>query len=81
MKRNRIRYWILKYLATRKNDRFTGLVFQRLRNKYLIILTEFLFVAELPIVSGHDLTPGEEISVVVKKSEPWDDSLILELAR
>jgi len=80
MKRNRIRYWILKYLATRKDDRFTALVFQRLRNKYLIILTDFLFVAELPIVSGHDLSLGEEISVVVKKSEPWDDSLILELA-
>jgi exoribonuclease-2 len=80
MKRNRIRYWILKYLTTRKDHRFTALVFQRLRNKYLIILTDFLFVAELPMVSGRELSPGEEISVVVKKSEPWDDSLILELA-
>ncbi len=80
MKRNQIRYWVLKYLAGRKDDRFTGLVFQRLRNKYSIILTDFLFVAELPITSGRELSPGEEITVVVKKSDPWEDLLLLELA-
>lgn len=79
MKRNQIRYWILKYLATRKDARFTALVFQKLRNKYLIILTDFLFVAELPIVSGSELSPGEEIRVMVKKSDPWEDLLTLEL--
>ncbi len=80
MKRNQIRYWILKHLATRKDDRFTALVFQKLRNKYLIILADSLFVAELPIVSGPELSPGEEIRVVMKKSDPWEDLLILELA-
>jgi hypothetical protein len=46
----------------------------------LIILTDFLFVADLPKARGLELSAGEEIKVVVKKSDPWDDILILELA-
>jgi len=78
MKRNQIRYWILKHLANRINEHFSALVFQKLRSKYLVILPDFLFVGELPITSGLDLSPGEEIGVVVKRSDPWDDLLVLE---
>ncbi len=80
MKRSQIRYWILKYLAGRINDSLSAIVFQKFRYKYLIILTDFLFVADLPKVSGLELSPGEEIKVVVKRSDPWDDVLILEPA-
>jgi len=81
MKRNQIRYWILKYLAGRINDRFNAIVFQKLKSKYSIILPDFLFVADLPAVNGPELSPGEQIRVDVKRSDPWDDVLILELAR
>lgn len=80
MKRNQVRYWILKYLAGRINDSFNAIVFQKLKYKYLIILTDLLFVADLPTISGLELSPGEEIKVAVKKSDPWDDILILHLA-
>jgi len=80
MRRNQIRYWILKYLAGHIYDSFNAIVFQKLKYKYLIILTDFLLVTELPRVSGLELSPGEEIEVVVKKSDPWDNALILELA-
>jgi exoribonuclease-2 len=80
MNRNQIRYWILKYLAGRINQSLSAVVFQKLKYKYLIILTEFLFVADLPTGGGLELLPGEEIQVVVKKSDPWDDVLVLELA-
>jgi exoribonuclease-2 len=79
MNRNQNRYWMLKYLGGRINDSIVAIVFQKLRSKYLIILTDLLFVAELPLISGHELSPGENIVVVVKKSEPRDDTLILEL--
>ncbi len=81
MKRNQARYWILKYLAGRINDNFDAIVFQKLKYKYLIILTDFLFVADLSKATGHELSAGEEIKVVVKKSDPWADALILELAK
>ncbi|OQY14914.1 MAG: hypothetical protein B6I32_08425 [Desulfobacterium sp. 4572_20] len=71
---------MLKYLAGCINDSFKAIVFQKLKYKYLIILTDFLFVAELPKATGLELSPGQEIKVVVKKSDPWDDILILELA-
>jgi exoribonuclease-2 len=80
MKRNQIRYWMLKYLAGQINGSFNAIVFQKLRYKYLIILTDLLFVADLPTVSGLEFLPGEEIKVVVKRSDPWDDLLSLELA-
>jgi len=80
IKRNQVRYWMLKYLAGCINDSFKAIVFQKFKYKYSIILTDLLFVADLPNVSGLDLSPGEEIKVAVKKSDPWDDILILEIA-
>ncbi len=80
MKRNQIRYWTLKYLAGLINHSFNAIVFQKLRYKYLIILTDFLLVADLPTATGPELSPGEHIKVVVKRSDPRDDVLVLELA-
>ncbi len=80
MKRNQIRYWTLKYLAGRINQRFNAIVFQKLRYKYLVILTDFLFVADLPTATGPELSLGEGIKVVIRRSDPWQDVLILELA-
>jgi len=80
MKRNQIRYWVLRYLAERIGERFPALVFQKLRSKYLVILMDLLFVAELPLVSMRELSPGEQITVIVKRSDPRADILILELA-
>ncbi len=80
IKRNQIRYWLLKYLAGHINGNFNAIVFQKLKYKHLIILTDFLFVADLPKASGLELSAGEEIKVVVKKSDPWNDILILEMA-
>jgi len=80
MKRNQVRYWMLKYLAGCIHDSFKAIVLQKLKYKYSIILTDLLFVVALPNIRGLDLSPGEEIEVAVKKSDPWDDILILEMA-
>ena len=79
MKRNQIRYWTLKYLAGCVNQSFQAIVFQKLKHKYLIIVIDLLFIAELPKTRDLELLPGEEIRVTVKKSDPWDDVLILEI--
>jgi len=80
MKRNQARYWMLKYLAGCINVGFKAIVFQKFKYKYSIIITDLLFVADLSNARGLELTPGEEIKVTVKKSDPWDDLLILEIA-
>ena len=79
MKRSQMRYWVLKYLAGRIDEKFLAIVFQKLRSKYLVILTDLLFVAELPSGNTHELSPGEEITVAVKRSDPRADILTLEL--
>jgi len=80
IKRNRVRYWLLKYLSKRINDTFKAIVFQKLRYKYLIILTDFIFISDIPAVTGQELQLGQEINVVVKKSKPLEDLLAFELA-
>jgi exoribonuclease-2 len=80
MKRNQGRYWMLKYLAECINESFKAIVFQKFKYKYSIIVTDLLFVADLSNARGLELSPGEEIKVTVKKSDPWDDLLILEIA-
>jgi exoribonuclease-2 len=77
MKRNQMRYWTLKYLAERIDERFPAIVFQKLRSKYLVILTDLLFVAELPLENAQELSPGDEIEVAVKRSDPRADVLTL----
>jgi exoribonuclease-2 len=80
MKRNRIRYWVLRYLAERIGERLPALVFQKLRSKYLVILMDLLLVGELPLVRMQELSPGDKTTVIVKKADPRADILLLELA-
>ncbi|MFC1822760.1 RNB domain-containing ribonuclease [Thermodesulfobacteriota bacterium] len=78
IKRNRTRYWIQKYLLQHMDDTFTALVLQTLRNRYRILLTDFLLITEMRRQNGVDFEEGDRVRVKVKKSDPWSDSLSLE---
>jgi len=78
MRRNRTRYWMLKYLSRYIDKSYDVIIFQKLRAKYLVILTDFLFIAELPAGNCPNLSPGDKVRVAIKKSNPWDDILITE---
>ncbi|RJR26313.1 MAG: RNB domain-containing ribonuclease, partial [Desulfobacteraceae bacterium] len=75
IKRNRIRYWVLKYLGTRKETPFRAIVLDELKNKYRIIMADFLMTAEMKRENGMLLKPGNEIMVRIKKADPWEDLL------
>jgi len=76
-KRNRQRYWILKFLSQHQGERFNAVVLDELKSKYRIVLSDFLLVTEIKRRNGKILGPGQEIIVEVKKSDPWDDELKL----
>jgi exoribonuclease-2 len=78
VKRNRIRYWTLKFLGERLRERYRAIVLDELKNKYRIVLKDFLLLAEVKRQDGVILSPGQEILVEVKKSYPWEDLLELE---
>jgi exoribonuclease R len=78
MKRNRIRYWIQKYLRQHIGENFSALVLDVLRGRCRILLTDFLLVTEMKRDNGQDFFEGQQITVTVKKSDPWNDLLNLE---
>jgi exoribonuclease-2 len=78
MKRNRIRYWIQKYLRQHIGENFSALVLDVLRGRCRILLTDFLLVTEMKRDNGQDFFEGQQITVTVKKSDPWNDRLSLE---
>jgi exoribonuclease-2 len=80
VKRNRIRYWIQKYLLQHIGEKFSALVLDVLRGRCRILLTDFLLVAEMKRDNGQDFFEGQQIMVTVKKSDPWNDLLSLEYA-
>lgn len=78
IKRNRLRYWVLKYLALNRGKKLKALVLDELKSKYRVVLTDFLMVADLKRKNGIILRQGQEISVKVAKANPWDDMLTIE---
>ena len=78
IKKNRIRYWILKYFQSNLGKPLQAIILDTLKTKYRVILKDLLFVAEMKKKEGFDVSPGDEVMVQIKKSEPWDDVLKLD---
>ncbi len=79
IKRKRTRYWIEKYLLAHSGDKYPALVLDCLKNRYRILLTDLLLVVEMRGENGLSLTEGQKIQVRVKKSDPWNDVLRVEV--
>ena len=80
VKRDRLRYWIIKFLRQYPGEIYEALVIVELRNKYRIAIGNFFIVAEIKRRAGIMLRPGEKIFVTVKKTDPWNDMLELDYA-
>jgi exoribonuclease-2 len=79
IKRRRTRYWIEKHLLAHLGEKFPALVLDSLKNRYRILLMDFLLVVEMKGESGLSLSEGQMIQVRVKKSDPWNDVLRVEV--
>ncbi|MCP4683007.1 MAG: RNB domain-containing ribonuclease [Desulfobacterales bacterium] len=77
VQRSRLRYWTLKYLSQHLNKKYKALILDELKNRFRVVLTDFLLVAEIRWRNGMIVGPGEEIMVGVKKADPWNDVLEL----
>jgi hypothetical protein len=54
------------------------MVINEQRNRYEILLPDFLLLSDLKRRDDFSLFPGQSFLVEVKKADPWDD--VLELA-
>ena len=77
VKRNRLRYWVLKFLSRHQGERYSAVVLDEFKRKYRIVLKDFFLVAEIRRQNGIIFKPGEEILVEVNKVDPWEDSIEL----
>ncbi len=78
IKRNRIRYWTLKFLSLHKGEVFEALVLDEMKSKYRVVLTDLLLLTDLKRQNGVILSLGQRIQVKIKKADPLDDILGLE---
>ncbi|MFP4086238.1 MAG: RNB domain-containing ribonuclease [Desulfobacteraceae bacterium] len=81
IKRNRLRYWTLKFLSQHQGEQFAALVLDELKRKYRILLEDVLMIADLKRQNGIILSQGQKIRVRVKKADPWEDMLTLEYVK
>jgi exoribonuclease-2 len=79
--RNSTRYWIQKYLAQHVGEKYPALVLDVLRNKYRVLLSDVLLVAEVKRENGQNLHEGQAILVKIRKSDPWEDYLKVDIER
>jgi len=79
VKRDRLRYWVLKYLNAHRDKKFKAVVLDEMRNKFRIILADFFMAVEMKRQEGYLLGPGQEIWVDVKKADPIENVLELSL--
>jgi exoribonuclease-2 len=78
IKRNRLRYWAIKYITQHRDEKYRALVIDELRSRYRLVLTDVLLIAEIRRQNGMILIPGQEVWVKIKKADPWDNILELE---
>ncbi len=79
--RNSTRYWIQKYLAQHIGEKLPGLVLDVIRNKYRVLLSDVLLIAEVKRENGQNLHEGQEIMVKIRKSDPWQDYLKVDIEK
>ncbi|HUV50469.1 MAG TPA: RNB domain-containing ribonuclease [Anaerolineae bacterium] len=60
---SRHRYWLLKYLEKRINQKEEALVLFKRKNSYQALIKEYMIECELPVSSGIDLKPEDLIQV------------------
>ena len=79
--RNSTRYWIQKYLAQHVGEKFPALVLDVIRNKYRVLLSDVQLIAEVKRENGQNFYEGQEIMVKIRKSNPWEDYLKVDIEK
>ncbi len=72
----RKRYWIIKYLESRRNETYEALVLDGYRDYYNVLIKEFMLEAKLP-ATGIKLKYGDVIQVTIQHADARRDQLSL----
>jgi exoribonuclease-2 len=78
MRRNR--YWLLKYLEKQVGAKEEAIVLNKLRDKYIILLTNYLVECKLSSSSHWNLKPQDLVQVTITHVDARRDALNVDLS-
>jgi exoribonuclease-2 len=79
LKTRRLRYWLLKYLASRLGQKMEALVLEALPHRYRLIFPQLLLEVFLPAPASLRLTPGDTVLVRLDRVLPREDQVKVSL--
>jgi exoribonuclease-2 len=77
---NRRRYWLYQYLENTGQREFEAMVLEKLPHRWRVFILDLMMDADLAVRSGQDLSPGQTITLRLKKVDAREDILKFELA-
>jgi len=81
LQKERTRYWILKYLERFTDKREEALVLEKRRQRYVLLLTNYMMECSLALNSGSDLKPEDTVIVKTERVNARTDTLKVSLVR
>lgn len=81
LERERLRYYFLKFLSTKKDQEFELIVLHRFPRFYLAQITDYGFNAALLTASNNNLTAYDRVVGKIEKVNPRADRLTMTLVR
>ncbi len=80
LQRERLRYWILRYLERHVGQKQEALVLEKRRHRYVILLTKYMIECSLPLNCGANLKSEDTILVKLDRVNAKSDTIGLSLA-
>ena len=80
LQRERLRYWILKYLERQAGQKEEAMVLEKRRQRFIILLTKYMIECSLPLNCGADLKREDTIMVKLERISARADTISVSLA-
>ncbi len=80
LQQERRRYWILKYLQHLVGTKQEALVLEKRRQRYVVLLTDYMLESSLPANNSKELEPADIITVKIEQANARSDTLAISAA-
>ena len=80
LKTRRLRYWLLKHLATRVGQKVEALVLESLPHRYRLMMPDILLELFMTAPATVKLSPGDTVLVRLDRVNPREDQIKVSLA-
>ncbi len=73
IQQGRQRYWILKYLEGKTGEKVAGLVLDKFKSEYSVLLPDYLLECRLARATGVNLKPRDEVQLTIQHVSARND--------